>query len=84
MYARSKRIVTRAKLMKKVKKIIKILAHCALEKTWCLKTPLDLMFAKNSQYVNMQAILTNTCETTHNMAQKALISVSSNGGVHSR
>lgn len=76
MYARSKRIVTRAKHMKKVKKIIKILAHCALEKT-CLKTPLDLMLAKNSQCVNTQAILTNTCETTHSMTQKALISVSS-------
>lgn len=58
----------------------KILAHCAPKKTLrlmfendVLKTPLDLMMAKNSKCVNMQAILTNICETTQ--TQKALTSI---------
>lgn len=56
-----------AKYMKKEgkkakKKTIKMLAYCALGKTKCLKIPIDFMLAKNSKCVNMQAILTNTCE----------------------
>lgn len=80
MYARSKITVTRAKHMKKEGEKNKILAHCALKKTLCLmfendvlKTPLDLMMAKNSKCVNMPAILTNTCETTQ--TQKAFTSI---------
>lgn len=84
MYTRAKRIVTRTKCMKKViknkeKNNLNFGTLCSWENIKCLKILVDMMLAENSKCLNIQAILTNTCENRSKYDTESIHQLRSHG-----